>query len=360
MKRQSGRVHEKASGPSPLATMRLKDVAKEAGVSTATVSHVINNTKFVTEETRSKVLRAIEKCNYYPNVHARALASGRSNIIGLLISDITNPFFPELVKSIESSVYERGYNLILVNTNYDAERASEYVRRMIELKVAGVALMTAELDPPLLDELVRKQVRVVFNDLGMAGEHMSNIVLDYAVGIEEAVNHLVSLGHRKIAHIAGSSSIRSGVIRREAFLASMARHVPNETPAIYEGDFKFESGRRAATEILDSGSLPTAVVVANDLMALGAMEEFQAAGLHVPADISIVGFDDIAFAALSSPPLTTVCSPRAEIGRRAIEALAMTIEHPNQPGVEIRIPTYLITRKSTAPPRKVKRPNTRG
>ena len=339
--------------------MRIKDVAEEAGVSIATVSHVLNNTKFVTEATRERVLRAIEKCNYYPNVHARTLASGRSNIIGLLISDITNPFFPELVKSIEYSVYERGYNLILVNTNYDAERAAEYVRRMIELKVAGMALMTAELDPALLDELVRKHVRVVFNDLGMAGEHMSNIVLDYAVGIEEAVNHLVSLGHRKIVHIAGSSNIRSGVIRREAFIASMARHLHDGTPVIYEGDFKFESGRRAATEILDSGSLPTAVVVANDLMALGAMEEFQAAGLSIPEDISIVGFDDIAFAALSSPPLTTVCSPRAEIGRRAIEALAMTIEHPNQSGVEIRIPTYLITRKSTAPPRKAKGPKSR-
>ncbi|HYJ48230.1 MAG TPA: LacI family DNA-binding transcriptional regulator [Pyrinomonadaceae bacterium] len=337
--------------------MRIKDVAKEAGVSTATVSHVINKTKYVTDATREKVLRAIEKCNYYPNAHARSLASGRSNIIGLLISDITNPFFPELVKSIESSAFERGYNVILVNSNYDAERAADYVRRMIELKVAGVALMTAELAPELLDEMVRKQVRVVFNDLGMAGQHTSNIVLDYAAGIEEAVHHLVSLGHRKIAHIAGSSSIRSGIIRREAFLASMARHLPNEPPPIiFEGDFKFEGGRRAAADMLDAGALPTAVVVANDLMALGAMQEFHAEGLNIPQDISVVGFDDIAFAALSEPPLTTVCSPRAEIGRRAIEALAMTIEHPHQPGVEIRIPTYLIRRKSTAPPRKVKRP----
>src|SRR4051794_32207645 len=132
--------------------MRIKDVAKEAGVSTATVSHVINKTKYVTDATREKVLRAIEKCNYYPNAHARSLASGRSNIIGLLISDITNPFFPELVKSIESSAFERGYNVILVNTNYDAGRAADYVRRMIELQVAGVALMTAELDPQLLKE----------------------------------------------------------------------------------------------------------------------------------------------------------------------------------------------------------------
>lgn len=356
---RKGRGGLDGSESSPKDAMRLKDVAKEAGVSTATVSHVINKTKYVTDDTRDRVLRAIKKCNYYPNAHARTLASGRSNIIGLLISDITNPFFPELVKSIEGLAFERGYNLLLVNTNYDAERAADYVRRMIELKVAGVALMTAELDPQLVEELARKHVRVVFNDLGMAGEHMSNIVLDYAVGIEEAVLHLVSLGHRKIVHIAGSATIRSGVIRRDAFLASMARHLPDETPVIYEGDFKFESGRRAAAEMLDSGAQPTAVVVANDLMALGAMQEFHAAGLEIPKDISVIGFDDIAFAALSEPPLTTVCSPRAEIGRRALEALAMTIEHPNQPGVEIRIPTYLISRKSTAPPRKAKRPGSR-
>src|SRR5579883_2557745 len=152
--------------------MRIKDVAREAGVSTATVSHVINKTKYVTDETRERVLRAIEKCNFRPNAHARMLASGRSNMIGLLVSDISNPFFPELVKSIETAAFERGYNVILVNTNYDARRAADYVRRFIELKVAGVVLMTAELDPQLMDELVSERVRVVFNDLGKAGEYM--------------------------------------------------------------------------------------------------------------------------------------------------------------------------------------------
>jgi len=131
----------------------------------------------------------------------------------------------------------------------------------------------------------------------------------------------------------------------------VARHLPGQPlPEIYEGDFKFEGGRRAACEILGSKPLPTAVVVSNDMMALGVMQEMRAAGLMIPRDISVVGFDDIAFAAFSDPPLTTICSPRTEIGRRAIEALMMTIERPNQPGMEIRIPTYLVTRSSTAPP----------
>ncbi|MDQ3063509.1 MAG: LacI family transcriptional regulator [Acidobacteriota bacterium] len=333
--------------------MRIKDVAREAGVSTATVSHVINETKYVTDITRQKVRDAIEKLNFYPNAHARSLASGRSNIIGLLVSDISNPFFPELIKSIEAAAFEHGYNLMLFNTNYDAKRAADYVRRLIELKVAGVALMTAELEPELIEELIKKQVRAVFNDLGTVTEYMSNIILDYALGIDEAVRHLVSLGHQRIVHIAGLSRIHSGNIRRDAFIDAMKRYLPNsQTPMIFQGDFRFESGRMAATELLDLKKLPTAIVAANDMMALGAMQELKANGLTIPHDISIIGFDDIAFASLCEPPLTTVCSPRVEIGRRAIEALMTTIERPNQFGVEIRIPTYLITRKSTAPPRK--------
>lgn len=333
--------------------MRIKDVALEAGVSTATVSHVINQTKFVTEETRQKVLNAVEKLNFYPNAHARTLASGRSNIIGLLISDITNPFFPELVKSIEAEAFEQGFNIMLFNTNYDAGRAADYVRRLIELKVAGVALMTAELEPALIDELARKEVRVVFNDLGIVSEYMSNIVLDYSAGIDEAVRHLVSLGHKRIAHISGSSRIRSGVIRRDAFIEAINRYLPeNQDNLIFEGDFRFESGRSAANEILSLDDLPTAIVVANDMMALGAMQELKSNGIKIPQEISIVGFDDIAFASLADPPLTTVCSPRVEIGRRAIEALITTIKIPHQQGMEIKIPTYLIVRESTAPPKK--------
>lgn len=333
--------------------MRIKDIAREARVSTATVSHVINGTKYVTDETRERVQEAIDKFNYQPNAHAQMLATGRSNIIGLLVSDISNPFFPEIVKSVETAINERGYNLILLNTNYNAKRAVEDVRRLIQLKVAGIILMTAEFDQSLIEEAKRRKTSFVFHDLGEVGENMSNVCLDYAAGIEEAVRHLISLGHKEIAHIAGSSEIHSGVVRRRAFLDAMKQYLPDAPkPKIYEGDFRFEGGRQAANEILTEKKRPTAIVVANDLMALGAMQEFKAAGLHVPRDISIVGFDDIAFASYSEPPLTTVCSPRAEIGRRAVEALMQTLERPHRQGVEIRIPTYLITRGSTAPPPK--------
>lgn len=336
-----------------MTKMRIKDVARAAGVSTATVSHVINKTRFVSDETRDKVTRAIESCNYYPNAHARSLASGRSNTLGLLISDISNPFFPELVKSIETVAFERGHEVILANTDYDHARTSNNVQRFIERKVAGVALMTSELDQGLIDQLARCHVPVVFLDIGSAGVCMSNIVVDYEVGIGEAITHLHWLGHRRIAYIGGPAHLRSAARRLEAFRDSMAYHLPTASaPAIYEGDFRLEGGRRAAREILSAGDLPTAVVVANDMMALGAMQEFHERKLRIPEDISIVGFDDIAFAALCNPPLTTVCLPRVELGRIAVEALMAIIEHPDGQGVEINVPTYLVLRDSTTPPRE--------
>src|SRR5215831_19012470 len=144
---------------------RIKDVALKAGVSTATVSHVINNTRRVTDSTRERVLKAIDQCAYYPNAHARSLALGRSHTLGLLVSDISNPFFPELVKSIEVAASERGYDIILASSNYDSARTSDYVRRMVGRRVAGVLLMTSEVDQQLIDELIDLEVPAVFYNL---------------------------------------------------------------------------------------------------------------------------------------------------------------------------------------------------
>ncbi len=326
----------------------IKDIASEAGVSTATVSHVINKTRFVSDEVRARVLKAIELHNYYPNAHARSLASGSSRIFGLVISDIANPFFPELVKSIEAAAYEHGYDVVLSNTNYDSERASHYVRRFIERKVAGVAVMTSEMEKSLIDELARREVPVVFLDSGEAGLHMSNLRVGYAEGIKQAISHLVELGHRNVAFISGLPHLHSAKRRLDAFRQTMRAVLPDAPEQIYQGDFKIEGGRRAALEILAAAKLPTAVVAANDLMAFGAISEFHRAGLNVPRDISVVGFDDIAFASLIEPALTTVNLPLVELGKLAVEALLTTLSSPTQHGVELRIPTQLIVRESTA------------
>ncbi len=331
----------------------IKDIAIEAGVSTATVSHVVNKTRFVSDEVRARVLKAIELHDYYPNAHARSLASGSSRILGLVISDIANPFFPELVKSIEAAAYEHGYDVVLSNTNYDAERASHYVRRFIERKVAGVALMTSEMDKSLIEELARREVAVVFLDSGETGLHMSNLHVGYAEGIKQAILHLVELGHRNVAFISGLPHLRSAQRRLEAFLQTMKEVLPDAKQQIYQGDFKIEGGRRAASEML-SNEPPTAVVAANDLTAFGAISEFRRAGLNVPRDVSVVGFDDIAFSSLIEPALTTVNLPLGELGKLAVEALLTTLSNPTQHGIEVPIPTHLVIRNSTAAARSRK------
>lgn len=331
----------------------IKDVAREAGVSTATVSHVINNTRFVSDEVRARVMQSIEQCRYYPNAHARSLASGKSRILGLVISDIANPFFPELVKAIEAAAYNRGFDVVLSNTNYDTERTSHYVQRFIERNVAGVAVMTSEMDKKLTDELAHREVPVVFLDVGEKGLHLSNLKVDYEEGIEQAILHLVALGHRRIAYISGNIELRSARRRLEAFSGTMQQLFPGVPELIFNGNFKIEGGRRAASEILatQAADLPTAVVAANDLTAIGAIHEFEANGLNIPRDISVIGFDNIAFAALTKPALTTVNLPLNELGRRAVEVLLRSIDKPSEEGQEIRIPTNLIIRQSTAPVR---------
>lgn len=331
----------------------IKEVAREAGVSTATVSHVINNTRFVSDEVRARVERAIEQCRYYPNAHARGLASGKTKIIGLVISDIANPFFPDLVKAIEEAAFARGFETLLSNTNYETERASQYVRRFIERNVAGVAVMTSEMNQELIDELAHREVPVVFLDVGKTGKQMSNLRVDYEEGIEQAILHLVALGHRRIAYISGRTDIRSSRRRLEAFQRTMKQLFPDTPELIFNGNFKIEGGRRAAHEILmtQADNLPTAVVAANDLTAIGAINEFESSGLKVPADISVIGFDDIDFAVLTKPSLTTVSLPRNELGRRAVELILKALDNPQEEGTEIRIPTNLIIRQSTAPAR---------
>jgi LacI family transcriptional regulator len=331
--------------------MKIKDVARVAGVSTATVSHVINKTRFVRDETRQKVLEAIEQCNYAPNVHAQSLASGRSTTLGLIISDIVNPFFPELVKSIQEAATEQGYDVIMGNTNYDPTRTVSCVQRMIERRVRGVAIMTSEMDLSLIDQLAAKEVAVVFLDLGPVGPHMSNICVDYEDGIRAGVEHLLELGHRRIAYIGGPSRLKSAARRQAAFTDIMGKYQASlkTMPLIFDGDFKTTGGQRAAARIVRLTPRPTALLAANDLMAIGALRELRSAGLRVPNDISVIGFDDISFAALTEPPLTTIVFPRADIGRAAVEAIMHTIASIGNMGREFNVSTRLVVRESTGP-----------
>jgi DNA-binding LacI/PurR family transcriptional regulator len=331
---------------------RLADIAREAGVSTATVSRVINNLSYVSDANRERVLAVVRRRAYYPNAHARSLASGRSGLIGLVISDIANPFFPELVKGMETAAFEQGYELLLANSNYDAQRMTSYVRRFIERGVRGVAIMTSEFDATLAAELARRDVSVVFLDEGEPKPHVSHLAVDYLAGIDQAVAHLASLGHERIAYIGGPTRMQSAERRLGAFVTSLRRHA-GRTPAwIGEGDFRIEGGRLAARSMLSADAGQTAVVVANDLMALGVMQEARAAGLAIPRDLSIIGFDDIALAALTDPPLTTVSLSRQLLGRQAVDAIIAMMGHSERQGLQIPITTSLVVRQSTGSAQK--------
>jgi LacI family transcriptional regulator len=297
------------------------------------------------------VWRAAAALNYYPNSHARALVSGRSRLLGLIVSDIMNPFFPELIHSFELLATQQGYDLILTSTDYQTTRMVGCVRRMLERKVDGVAIMTSEMDLGLIKELARRGVPMVFMDVGRVGPRMSHVLIDYASGIRQAVDHVVELGHRRVAFITGPLDLHSARTRRQAFLDGMRAHrIPPEPRLIREGTHTAEGGQRAMAALLRVAKMPTAVVCSNDWTAIGALHAIDAAGLRVPEDISLVGFDDIPLASYTHPPLTSIRMSAGDVGSMAFDALFRLIGGERLEGEIAQVPTRLVLRQSTAKP----------
>src|ERR687895_370426 len=240
--------------------MNIAEIARRANVSTATVSRAINQSGPVKAATARKVWRAITELNYYPNSHARTLVSGRSRLIGLIVSDITNPFFPELIRTFEDLAAQKQYDLLLTSTNYDTSRMTTCLRRMLERKVDGVAMMTSEMDLSLIRELSKRSVPIVFMDVGQMGPRMSHVSIDYGNGIRQAVDHVVDLGHRNIGFIAGPLDLHSARTRRQAFVDGLReRGIPLDRKLIREGTHTAEGGEKAMKELLKLSKLPSAV-----------------------------------------------------------------------------------------------------
>jgi len=333
--------------------LNIGEIARRANVSTATVSRTLNQSGAVRPETARKVWRAAAALNYYPNSHARALASGRSHLLGLVVSDITNPFFPELVHSFEALATEHRYDVILTSTDYQTAHMTTCVRRMLERKVDGVAMMTSEMDLGLIKELARRGIPLVFMDVGRVGPRMSHVLIDYANGIREAVDHVVGLGHRRIAFITGPLDLHSARTRRQAFLDGLYVHGLRPEPRLVrEGTHTADGGRQAMVALLKQTRRPSAVVCSNDWTAIGALHAIDAAGLRVPEDISVVGFDDIPLASYTSPPLTSVRMSAGDVGSTAFEALFRLIGGERLEGDVYQVPTQLVVRQSTARPRR--------
>jgi LacI family transcriptional regulator len=331
----------------------IRDIAKRAKVSTATVSRTVNMASTVDAQLAKRVWKAIEELGYYPNRQARALVSGRSRVFGLIVSEITNPFFPEIVQTFETLAVEQNYEILLTSTIHDPKRMELAVRRMIEGRVDGVAILTFGMEDELLEHLRFRNLPLVFVDVGPKAPRVSNIRVDYSDGIRQAVQHLAALRHERIGFITGPLRLRSAVARKDAFEQSMRELGLRVKPeSIVEGNHTLEGGERALQEIFRLREHPTALLCSNDMTAIGVMKAAFELGVEVPRALSVVGFDDIRMADYMIPPLTTIQMSQTELATLAFDALLKEVkrETPAPHGTEFVLKTRLILRSSTTFP----------
>jgi LacI family transcriptional regulator len=329
----------------------IRDVARRAKVSTATVSRTVNQVATVDAQLAKRVWKAVEELGYYPNRQARALVSGRSRVFGLIVSEITNPFFPEIVQTFETLAVEQHYEILLTSTIHDPRRMELAVRRMIEGRVDGVAILTFGMEDSLLEHLRFRNLPLVFVDVGPKAPRVSNIRVDYADGIRQAVQHLAALRHERIGFITGPLRLRSAAARKAAFLGSMSEiGLPVEPEYIVEGDHRLEGGKKALQKLAELRERPTALLCSNDMTAIGVMREAYELGIKVPQELSVVGFDDIRMAEFMTPPLTTIQMSQSDLARLAFEALLKEVkrETPLPEGSEYVLKTRLVLRGSTS------------
>ena len=318
-------------------------------MSTATVSRAINRVPTVDPQLAKRVWKVVDELGYYPNTQARALVSGRSRLFGLIVSEITNPFFPEIVQTFENLAVENNYEILLTSTVHDPKRMESSVRRMIERRVDGVAILTFGMEDTLLDHLRFRKVPLVFVDVGPNAPGIVNIRINYQNGIRQAVQHLAALRHTRIAFVTGPLHLKSALARREAFKASMTE-IGLSPDVIVVGDHRMEGGMSALVELNSLSNRPTAVLCSNDMTAIGVMREAYDHNIKIPDDLSVVGFDDIHLAEFTIPPLTTVQMSQKELAKIAFQALLNEVEceplsHERH---EYKLTTSLVLRRSTA------------
>src|SRR5580700_1802226 len=293
--------------------MNLEQVARRAKVSTATVSRVLNNASVVKTSTRARVEKAIEELKYHPNLHARNLAGGKSRTLGVIASNMENPFFFDIYKTIESDAHARGYEVVVANTDYRSEQLVASIRSMIGRRVAGLAAIVSEMEPALIKELTESRIPVVFYDVGQPRQNITNIRVNYRRGIEKVTDFLHSVGHRRLGFVGHHAKLGPINERVKAVLDAVAR-IPSLAVKTAADADTLEGGRLATRALLDTGFAPTAMICVNDLMAVGALRELRERGIRVPLDMSVTGFDNVKLSEFCYPSLTTVHIPRERIG----------------------------------------------
>jgi DNA-binding LacI/PurR family transcriptional regulator len=329
--------------------MSLRDVADRAGVSTATVSRVLNGLEIVKGSTRARVLKAIADLKYHPNLHARSLAGGRSRTLGVIVSNLVNPFFLDVYRALESDCRSHGYEVLVANTDYRSEQLVASIRLMIGRRVAGLAVIVSEMENTLVQELLDSEIPVIFYDVGPSRRNITNIRVNYQKGVERIVEYLATLGHTRFAFIGHHATLGPIDERRRAVVETVRRVIPASEVRCAADSDTLEGGRQAVREVLSSGYQPTAVICVNDLMAVGALKELRERGLRVPGDVSVTGYDNIRLAEFCHPALTTVHIPRERIGHILFSTLAPDGKISTLAGKEIVIDPELVLRESTGP-----------
>ncbi|MBE3724421.1 substrate-binding domain-containing protein [Vibrio parahaemolyticus] len=330
-----------------MATM--KDIAKLAGVSTSTVSHVINKTRFVSEEISERVNNAAKELNYYaPSALARSLKVNRTKTIGMLVTTSTNPFFGEVVKGVERSCYHKGYSLILCNTEGDNERMRQSINTLLQKRVDGLILMCSSLEGERIDVFERyPDIPVVVMDWGPMLFTSDKIQDNSLRGGYLAAKYLIDCGHTEIGYITGPFMKHQAQMRYEGYKRAMNEAgLEFNANWIIESDFECEGGYQAFKKMAERGTLPSSIFVSNDMMAMGVINAANELGIKVPDDLSIIGYDDIHIAKFMSPSLTTIHQPKYRLGQAAVETLVRRLDDKSNEAQVVQLEPTLVVRNS--------------
>ena len=328
----------------------MRDVAERAGLSVSTVSHVVNNTRAVSDESRQRVLQAMEELGFKPNALARSLRRRQSNTLGMIVPDSANPFFAEIARAIEDASFAHNYSVILCNSEGDLEKQQAYTDVLIENRVAGILFVAAGISTELVSELGQRRVPLVVIDREVADVEVDTVMTNHAQGGCLATQHLIDLGHRRIACIAGNSEVAPSAERLNGYRQTLQKNdLAYDEGLVVKGDFQYRSGYEATNDLLTKKKPPTAVFACNDLMAVGCISAASALGFRVPDDLSVVGFEDVQLASYTNPSLTTVDQPKVEIGTLATQMLLERMKDLDASPRFERLDTELLIRRSTAP-----------
>ncbi|EOW9209473.1 TPA: substrate-binding domain-containing protein [Vibrio cholerae] len=329
-----------------MATM--KDIARLAGVSTSTVSHVINKSRFVSDEIAERVNNAAQQLNYAPSALARSLKMNRTKTIGMLVTTSTNPFFGEVVKGVERSCYHQGYNLILCNTEGDNQRMKASINTLLQKRVDGLLLMCSTLEGERLDVFDRyPDIPVVVMDWGPILFASDKIQDNSLQGGYMAAKHLIECGHKEIGCITGPLIRHQAQMRYEGYKRALAEAGIAINPDwIVESDFECEGGYQAFEKLYERGKLPSALFVSNDMMAMGVIQAASQRGLRVPDDLSLIGYDDVHIAKFMTPALTTIHQPKYRLGKAAVDTLLYRLENPDTTAQVVQLEPTLVVRNS--------------